>query len=130
MNKLNLDWKIRLLDRLLRLSKPIHRLSLEELRKLPETPIPPIVERVMGGKRIPLPKVTQQMVSGRYGEIPIQFYYPSSEPNLARLLFFHGGGWISGNFQTHDLMCRRIARDTGAIVLAVRYRLAPQRRSR
>jgi acetyl esterase len=128
MNKNNLDWKIRLLDRLLlllSLGKPIHRLSLEELRKLPETPIPPIVERILGGKRIPLPKVTQQMVNGRHGEIPVRFYYPSTEKNLALILFFHGGGWVSGNFQTHDLMCRRIARDTGAIVLAVRYRLAP-----
>lgn len=125
MNKLKLDWKIRLLERLLRLNKPIHRLSLEELRDLSEKPIPPIVERILAGKPIPLPKVTQQTVKGRHGEIPIQLYYPPTQQNQALILFFHGGGWSYGNFQTHDLMCRRIARDTGAIVLAVRYGLAP-----
>lgn len=124
-HKLNLDWKIRLLDRLLRLQKPVHRMSLEELRQLDETPISPVVQRVFGGERISLPQVTQQIVDGRHGTIPIQLYYPSSQQNLPLILFFHGGGWIYGNFQTHDFMCRRLARDTGAIVLAVRYRLAP-----
>lgn len=41
------------------------------------------------------------------------------------ILFFHGGGWVYGNFDTHDRLCRRLASDTGAIVLAVCYRLAP-----
>lgn len=124
-NKLNLDWKIRLLDRILRLNKPLNQLSLEELHKLPETPIPAIVERILGGKSIPLPQVTEQIVPGRHGDIQIQLYHPSTNQNLALILFFHGGGWVCGNFQTHNLMCRRIARDTGAVVLATRYRLAP-----
>lgn len=125
MHKRNLDWKTQLLDRLLSLSKPVHKMSLDELRALDETPISPIVERILAGRRIPLPEVISQTVSGRHGEISIQIYYPSTEKNLALILFFHGGGWIYGNLQTHDRMCRRITYDTGAIVLAVRYRLAP-----
>ncbi|MEC4814926.1 MAG: alpha/beta hydrolase [Scytonema sp. PMC 1069.18] len=125
MNKRNLDWKIRLLDRLLRFSKPIDQLSLAELRQLQETSIPAIVQRVLGGKRISLPQVTQRTINGRHGEIPIRLYYPSTEQIRTLILFFHGGGWVYGNFQTHDLMCRRIARDTGGLVVAVRYRLAP-----
>lgn len=120
-----LDWKIRLLNQLLRLQKPVHRRSLEELRQLDKTPISPIVQRIFAGERITLPQVTQQMVDGHHGTIPIQLYYPSSQQNLPLILFFHGGGWIYGNFQTHDFMCCRLARDTGAIILAVRYRLAP-----
>lgn len=125
MQKRELDWKTQLLDRLLSLSKPIHKMSLDELRELDETPISPIVERILAGKLIPLPKVVSQTVSGQHGEIPIRIYYPSTKKDLALILFFHGGGWIYGNLQTHDRMCRRIARDTGAIVLAVRYHLAP-----
>ncbi|NEQ26703.1 MAG: alpha/beta hydrolase [Microcoleus sp. SIO2G3] len=125
MQKQKLDWKIQLLDRLLSLLKPVHKMSLDELRKLDETSISPIAERVLVGRSIPLPEVAKQTVSGRHGEIPIQIYYPSTESNLALILFFHGGGCIYGNLQTHDRMCRRIARDTGAIVLAVRYHLAP-----
>ncbi len=124
-NNLNLDWKIRLLDTILSLGKPLDQMNLDEIRKLSETPISSIVERILGGKRIAIAQVTQQTVNGRHGEIPIQLYYPSTKPNLPLILFFHGGGWIYGNLQTHDLICRRIARDTGAIVLAVAYRLAP-----
>lgn len=42
------------------------------------------------------------------------------------IAFFHGGGWISGNFQTHDAMCRRLAHESGVLVIAVGYRLAPR----
>ncbi|NMG20825.1 alpha/beta hydrolase [Brasilonema bromeliae] len=124
-SNLRLDWKIRLLDWLLRLNKPLDQLSLDELRKLSETPIPFVVERLMGGKRIRVLSVINQIVEGRHGEIPIRLYYPSSKQNLPLILFFHGGGWVFGNFQTYDLMCRRIAHSTSAIVIAVGYRLAP-----
>ncbi len=126
-NHLNLDWKIRLLDRILSLSKPIHEMSLDELHQdqTSEAPIPAITQRVLAGKRIEIPNIVQQSVEGRHGEIPIQVYRPFNAATLPLILFFHGGGWIYGNLQTHDRICRRIAYDTGAIVLAVRYHLAP-----
>jgi acetyl esterase len=120
-----LDWKIRLLVRFLQLQKPVHLMSLDELRQLDVTPISPVLQRFLAGERIQLPQVVEKSVAGRHGTIPLQFYYPSSQKPLPLILFFHGGGWIYGNFQTHDLMCRRLAQDAGAIVLAVRYRLAP-----
>jgi len=125
MNHFQLDWKIQLLDRLLRLSKPLEKMSLDELRATSETPIPQPVERVLAGVRIPLANVCQEKVVGRHGEVLIQLYYPTTQPNLPVILFFHGGGWVYGNFQSHDRLCRRIARDTGAVVVAVGYRLAP-----
>ena len=121
----NLDWKIRLLDKILSASKPLEQMSLDELREASEKPIPPVVERVLAGKRITLNELTQRTIRGRHGDVSIQLYYPSAQIPLPLILFFHGGGWVYGNFQTHERMCRRIARDTGAIVLAVRYRLAP-----
>lgn len=126
-NDLNLDWRIRLLDRILSLSKPVHQMNLDELRQAQasEVPTSAIVERVLAGKKIEIPNIVQQTVTGRHGEIPIQFYYPSNDSNLPLILFFHGGGWVYGNLQTHDRICRRVAHDTGAIVLAVRYHLAP-----
>lgn len=122
---MQIDWKIRLLDWLLRRNKPIHQLSREELRQLSQTPIPRWVMRLLFGQAIALPQVTDRTVPGRQGEIPVRLYYPSLQANLPLILFFHGGGWVAGNFQTHDHLCRRLARDTGAIVLAVSYRLAP-----
>ncbi|MFM7423911.1 MAG: alpha/beta hydrolase [Elainella sp.] len=120
-----IDWKIRLLDWLLRRNQPIYHLSLEELHQLPLTPIPGWITRLLFGQKIALPQVTDRTIPGRQGDIPIRLYHPSLQPNLPLLLFFHGGGWVAGNFQTHDSLCRRLAHDTGAIVLAVEYRLAP-----
>ncbi|MFD3405495.1 alpha/beta hydrolase [Kribbella sp. NPDC058693] len=42
------------------------------------------------------------------------------------LVFFHGGGWVVGDLNTHDALCRAIAADTGIRVLSVDYRLAPE----
>ncbi len=120
-----LDWKTRLLDRIVSLSKPLEQMSWEELRQASESSIPPLLQRILAGKQIALAKVVQQDIRGRHGNIPLQLYYPFSDPPFPLILFFHGGGWVYGNLQTHDPMCRRIAQDTGAIVLAVGYRLAP-----
>lgn len=120
-----LDWRIRLLSSLLSFSKPLEQMSLEEMRQSAIKPIPSIIQTVMTGQQIPLSKIVQQDIPGRHGDIPVRLYYPSTESSLPLILFFHGGGWVYGNFQTHDRMCRRVAKSTGAIVLAVGYRLAP-----
>ena len=44
------------------------------------------------------------------------------------MVYFHGGGWVIGDLETHDIVCRRLASESGAAVLAVDYRLAPEHR--
>lgn len=44
------------------------------------------------------------------------------------LLYFHGGGWVIGDLDTHDAICRRLALASGRVVVAVEYRLAPEHR--
>lgn len=51
--------------------------------------------------------------------------YQLGEPS-ATVVFFHGGGWVLGDLDTHDRLCARIVRDTGAMVVSVDYRLAPE----
>ncbi|WP_414624007.1 alpha/beta hydrolase [Calothrix sp. CCY 0018] len=124
--KQKLDWKIRLLDKILNLQKPLHKMDEEELRIASVTPIPSITQRIFAGKKFQLPKIEQKVITGRHGEIPIQIYYPCLNTNLPVILFFHGGGWIHGNFPTYDFMCRRIAKESNSLVIAVNYKLAPQ----
>jgi acetyl esterase len=61
------------------------------------------------------------------GEIPGRVYEPVGlGPDSALLIFFHGGGWVSGDLDSHDNLCRFLALESGVRVLAVDYRLAPE----
>jgi acetyl esterase len=57
--------------------------------------------------------------------VPARLYRPASASGGA-LLFMHGGGWALGSVETHDGLCREIANGSGATVLSVDYRLAPE----
>lgn len=59
------------------------------------------------------------------GHVPVRVYWPTDEDNLPVVIYFHGGGWVLGNLDTHDSLCRRLAGETGCVVVAVDYRLAP-----
>lgn len=57
--------------------------------------------------------------------LPLRLYRPAA-PHGGALLYLHGGGWSVGGFAGSDHICARIAADTGCVVLAVQYRLAPE----
>jgi acetyl esterase len=59
------------------------------------------------------------------GGVPVRVYEPL-QPRGATLIYLHGGGWVLGNVETHDPLCRRVTNATGARVVSVDYRLAPE----
>jgi acetyl esterase len=59
------------------------------------------------------------------GGVPVRVYEPL-EPRGSTLIFLHGGGWVVGDVETHDPLCRRVTNGTGARVVSVDYRLAPE----
>jgi len=58
--------------------------------------------------------------------IPIRIYTPAAEGPFPCLVYFHGGGWVVCDLDTHDAVCRAIARRAEAVVVAVDYRLSPE----
>jgi len=67
-----------------------------------------------------------------HGSIPARLYTPKTlrkKNGLAPcLVFLHGGGWVIGNIETHDVVCRKLAHEGELLVLSVDYRLAPEHR--
>jgi acetyl esterase len=75
-------------------------------------------------------KVEDRLIPGPPGvEVPVRIYWPGDggEPRPV-IVYFHGGGWVLGDLETHDGPVRSMANGTGAIVVAVHYRLAPEHR--
>jgi acetyl esterase len=80
---------------------------------------------VAAGPPPPVAEVRDLRVAGGAGERPARLYVPE-RAGEDLVLFLHGGGFVIGDLETHDVLCRLLARGTGARVLAVDYRLAPE----
>lgn len=75
---------------------------------------------------IPLASVEDTTIPGPTGSIPVRIYNPHPGEKLPVVLFFHGGGWVICNLDTHDSCCRALSLTARAIVVSVDYRLAPE----
>lgn len=77
---------------------------------------------------VPIGKVEDRHIPGPAGEIPVRIYTPvaAGSDALPVLVYFHGGGWVIGDLETHDALCRTFANEAGVKVVAVDYRLAPE----
>ncbi|MDB5828991.1 MAG: acetyl hydrolase, partial [Variovorax sp.] len=65
------------------------------------------------------------------GEIPLRLYRPlgsAAATVLPVLVYYHGGGWVIGDLDTHDTLCRELANTAGCAVVAVDYRMGPEHR--
>jgi acetyl esterase len=60
------------------------------------------------------------------GGVPARLYRPNDRSDLGLLVYLHGGGWVVGDLDSHDGVCRSIARDSGHALLSLDYRLAPE----
>jgi acetyl esterase len=75
-------------------------------------------ENIANSKEMKIPSPT--------GEIPIRIYTPEGRAPFPALVYFHGGGWVIGNLDTHDSICRALANGAKCVVVSVDYRLAPE----
>ena len=103
---------------------PTHTLSPAEARafyrerRSVTQPLPPEVALVR-----------ELQADGPRGAIPLRLYRPlgaSDAAALPVLVYFHGGGWVIGDLDTHDTLCRELANGAGCAVVAVDYRMGPE----
>jgi acetyl esterase len=78
------------------------------------------------GEPEPVASVEDRTVPGPAGPVPVRLYRPEGEGLLGGLVWFHGGGFVIGDLETHDHVCRELANRSGGVVVAVDYRLAPE----
>jgi acetyl esterase len=121
----------------------LQKLSMERAAETLPIPQGRVVMRrqaVMVGGSQPIGAVEERTVRGAAGPLPARLYIPTSlvppvveekrsdvsKPRDPLLVFYHGGGMIYGDLDSHDAVCRFLAEHAGVRVLSVDYRLAPE----
>jgi acetyl esterase len=74
----------------------------------------------------PVDQVRDLKIPGPAGEIPVRIYSPQGPSPSPALIYFHGGGWVLGDLESHDHVCRALANSASCVVISVDYRLAPE----
>ena len=85
--------------------------------------------RIVAGPTILGVNVRETNIAGAAGDLRARLYSPadlSPGESAAMIVYYHGGGFVAGDLDTHDQPCRLLARTSGARVLSVDYRLAPE----
>ena len=100
--------------------RPYNEMTVEEARANM------LAMREVAGPELAMAKVEDRTVPGPDGEIPVRIYTPEGSGPWPVLVWFHGGGWVIGNLESHDALCRKLARQAGCLVVSVDYRLAPE----
>lgn len=96
---------------------PLQDLPVDEARQVAQ------VLALLDGEPEPVADVKDRVVAG----VPVRLYRPVRSPDpLATLAWFHAGGGVVGNLETADRTCRKLANRSGALVVSVGYRLAPE----
>ena len=105
---------------------PLESFSPQELRalraKMAETP-----EKL----RVYISYVEDFTIKGSLGPITVRKYFNKNSDTLMNqkqplIIYFHGGGFVMGDLESHDLVCRHLCKQTNATIIAVDYKLAPE----
>jgi acetyl esterase len=96
------------------LSIPEQRETIKEMFRVPKSQLESIE------------KIEDKVLPGRHGSINVRLFSPKNEDQLPVIIYFHRGGWVYGSIEESEVICRRLANETGSIVAAVEYRLSPE----
>ncbi|ADJ13851.1 alpha/beta hydrolase [Halalkalicoccus jeotgali] len=119
----------------------LHPQAEELLHDLSASGVPPLYRQsvaeardtyleltVTDGEPEPVERVLETAFEGPNGSVPVRAYDPGDDGETPRsaLVFYHGGGWVVGDLDTHDLAARALANAAGCVVVSVDYRRAPE----
>lgn len=109
------------LDQLAALNAPpISAVSIEQARQTIR------MMMIAPGEPEPVAHVENRTIPGPTGDIPLRIYTPQGSAPFPVLIYFHGGGWVIGDLDAYDGVCRRLTNLAGCLVVSVDYRLAPE----
>src|SRR5215831_5628170 len=97
--------------------KPTHTLSVAEARHA-------FKARVAKGAAVA--RTVDRTIPGYGGALPVRIHWPAGTGPFPALVFFHGGGWVLGDLDSHDVTCRSLTNQAACITVSVDYRLAPE----
>lgn len=96
---------------------PTYALSVESARER--------LRELFASEGEPVDRVEDFSITGPEDSIPVRLYAPAGEDHPL-LVFYHGGGWVIGDIETYDALCRALSNAADYAVLSVGYRLAPE----
>ncbi len=115
---------------------PQARAVLDQLAALGDPPLgtvtPEETRRTMTARRAAMPpgepvaKTEDRVIPGPAGSIPVRVYTPQGAGPFSVVVYFHGGGWVIGDIESHDASVRALTNRSGCVIVSVDYRLAPE----
>jgi len=101
--------------------QPRYTLPVAEARRLSTD----MVKRFAGSKPN-VASVRDIIADVKDARIPVRVYVPRNQRRLPVLVYYHGGGWVVGNLETADWLCRSLALAANCVIFSIDYRLAPE----
>jgi len=97
--------------------KPTHTLSVAEARRAFKSHV---------ARGAPVARTVDRTIPGSGGALPVRIHWPAGSGPFPALVFFHGGGWVLGDLDSHDVTCRSLTNQASCVTVSVDYRLAPE----
>jgi len=110
-------------------AKPVNTLTVRQARAqaTPGDAAATVAQQMGVAAKLPIAQVSEITIDGTTGPLAARVYNSKTIRGAAPvILYFHGGGWVTGNLDTYDASDRELAYGTGAIVVSVQYRLGPE----
>ncbi len=119
------DWQVMTAEKARKMVPGLHKLH-PVARKIVDT-----VLRIITGSRHKIrnyktARIINETIPGPGGKINIRSYFPDKEKPVPTIVFFHGGGWVTGDLDQYDLICRMMAVETGSVLVSAGYRQPPE----